>query len=58
MAEWIPVYVLLAPVVYKLIQLRVLQFDRGFLYMEFGKPYHPTVIEKKTVKRPRKQVDQ
>lgn len=57
MADWIPVYILLAPLAYKVVTLRVFQFNKGFLHMEFGKPfYEPTAIEKKTVERPRKQV--
>lgn len=59
MAEWIPVYILLAPVAYKVITLRIFKFDKGLLYLEFGKPfYQPTAIVKKIIKRPRKQVGQ
>ena len=58
-AEWIPVYILLAPVAYKVITLRVFKFDKGLVYMEFGKPfYQPTAIVRKIVKGPRKQVSQ
>ena len=59
MAEWIPVYILLAPVAYKVITLRVFQFDKGFLHIEFGKPfYQPTAIVKKIIRKPRKEVGQ
>lgn len=57
MSEWIPVYILLAPVIYKLIQLRIFKFDKGSVYLEFGKPFdQPTAIVKKV--RSRKQVGQ
>jgi hypothetical protein len=58
MAEWIALGVLLSPLAWKVIQLRVFQFDKGFVYMEFGKPLEkrskPTA--KPIVKKPRKQV--
>jgi hypothetical protein len=57
MAEWIALGVLLSPLAWKVIQLRVFQFDKGFVHMEFGKPLEKSSkpktksIEKKTRKQ-------
>lgn len=60
MAEWIPVYVLLSPLAFKLIQLRVFQYEKGVFRLEFGRPLRTeskTAMEKRSAnKPPRKQV--
>ncbi len=58
MAEWIALGVLLSPLAWKVIQLRVFQFDKGFVHMEFGKPVqkNPKATNKAVEKRTRKQV--
>jgi len=50
--------VLLSPFAWKLIQLRVFQYDRGFVHMEFGKPLRISTepLNTHVAKRPRKQV--
>jgi hypothetical protein len=50
--------VLFSPFAWKVIQLRVFQYDRGFVHMEFGKPLQiaSKPIDKPVGRRPRKQM--
>ena len=51
-------FVFLSPIAWKIIQLRVFQYDRGFVHMEFGKPLKISrePLNKSVTKRARKQI--